>query len=92
MPLALSTIAMRMFKPEVESLIKALVAISLIALVLVPISWGYEQRRQARAWQMAACTYRVREVALRTAIVRLEYASDPCGALQRLGFELEAPR
>ncbi|OLB96125.1 MAG: hypothetical protein AUH30_13470 [Candidatus Rokubacteria bacterium 13_1_40CM_68_15] len=92
MPLALSTIAMRMFKPEVESLIKALVAISLIALVLVPISWGYEQRRQARAWQSVACAYRVREVAQRATMVRVDYATDPCGALQRLGFDLEPPR
>jgi len=81
---------MRIFEPRVASFIKVLAAISLVALVLPPIAWGYEQRRQARAWQ--ACTYRVREVALRTAIVRVEYASDPCGALQRLGFELEAPR
>ena len=88
----LRTIDMRIFEPRVASFIKVLAAISLVALVLTPIAWGYEQRRQARAWQTAACTYRVREVALRTGIVRVEYASDPCGALQRLGFELEAPR
>jgi len=90
--LLLSTIDMRIFEPKVASFIKVLAAISLVALVLTPLAWGYEQRRQARAWQTAACTYRVREVALRTAIVRVEYASHPCGALQRLGFELEAPR
>jgi len=86
------TIAMRVLNPRVASFLKALGAISLIALVLTPIAWGYEQRRQARVWQSVACAYRVREVAQRTALVRVDYASDPCRALQRLGFELEAPR
>ena len=83
---------MRIFRPEVESVLKTLGLISLIALVLTPIAWGYEQRRQARAWQSVACAYRVREVARRATIVRVEYAVDPCGALERLGFALERPR
>jgi len=40
---------MRVLNPSVASFIKVLGAISLIALVLTPIAWGYEQRRQARA-------------------------------------------
>ena len=83
---------MRILNPRVASFIKVLAAISLVALVLTPIAWGYEQRRQARAWQSVACAYRVREVAQRTALARVDYASDPCGALQRLGFELPEPR
>ena len=84
---------MRMFKPEIESALKTLALISLVALVLVPIAWGYEQRRQARAWQSVACAYRVREVARQAIIVRVDYAANPCAArLERLGFALEAPR
>ncbi len=83
---------MRIFKPEVEFILKALGALSLVALVLAPIAWGYEQRRQARAWQSVACTYRVRELAQRAPIIRLDYAADPCGVLQRLGLVLEPPR
>ncbi len=83
---------MRFFRPEVESVLKALAAMSLIALVLTPIAWGYEQRRQARAWQSMACAYRVREVTLHSPIVRVDATSDPCSALHRLGFVLEPPR
>jgi len=83
---------MRVLNPSVASFIKVLGAISLIALVLTPIAWGYEQRRQARAWQSMACAYRVREVAQRTALVRFDYASDPCRALQRRSAALTAIR
>jgi len=82
---------MRIFKPEVESILKALGAIALLALVLAPIAWGYEQRRQARAWQSVACAYRVREVSQRAPMIRVDYAADPCGALHRLGLGLEPP-
>lgn len=83
---------MRVFRPEVESILKTLGAMSLVALVLAPIAWGYEQRRQARAWRSVACAYRVREVAQRAPIIRVDYAADPCGALHRLGLVLEPPR
>jgi len=83
---------MRIFRPEVESVLKALGVMSLVVLVLAPIAWGYEQRRQARAWQSVACAYRVREVARRARIVRVALEADPCGALHRLGFVIEPPR
>ena len=83
---------MRIFRPEVESILKALAAIALIALVLAPFAWGYEQRRQARAWKSVACAYRVRELAQRAPIIRVDAAADPCGALHRLGLVLEPPR
>jgi hypothetical protein len=83
---------MRIFEPEVECVLKALGVMSLVALVLAPIAWGFEQRRMARAWQSVACTYRVREVAQQAPIVRLDYAVDPCDALERLGLELTPPR
>ncbi len=91
---------MRIFRPEVESILKALGALALLALILAPIAWGYEQRRQARAWQSVACAYRVREVAQRAPMIRVDYAApmirvdyatDPCGALHRLGLRLEPP-
>jgi len=82
---------MRIFRPEVESILKALGALALLALILAPIAWGYEQRRQARAWQSVACAYRVREVARRAPMIRVDDATDPCGALHRLGLRLEPP-
>ena len=83
---------MRIFTSEVQSVLKALGVLSLVALMLAPLSWGYEQRRQARAWQSVACAYRVRELTQRPSIVRVEYANDPCAVLQRLGLDLEPPR
>jgi len=72
---------MRIFRPEVESVLKTLGVLSLVALVLAPIAWGYEQRRQARAWQSVACAYRLRDLAQRAPIIRVDYVADPCGVL-----------
>ena len=86
---------MRIFRPEVESVLKTLGVLSLVALVLAPIAWGYEQRRQARAWQSVACAYRLRDLAQRAPIIRVDYVADPaasCGVLHRLGLVLEPPR
>jgi hypothetical protein len=84
---------MRFFRPEVESVLKALGAGTLIGLIVLPIAWGYEQRQQARAWQAVACTYRMREIAHRTPLVgTVDYARDPCRTLQRLGLDLDVQR
>ena len=42
---------MRFFRPEVERVLKLLGGLLLLALILLPVAWGYEQRKQARAWQ-----------------------------------------
>ena len=59
----------------------------LLGLIVLPVAWGYEQRRQARTWQNVACAYRIKEVT-RTApfIANVERAPDACATLARLGF------
>jgi hypothetical protein len=84
---------MGFFKPEVERVLMALGIAALIALVVLPMAWAYEQRRQARAWQSVACAYRMREVTRRTPLVAtVEYRRDPCLTLNRLGLELDLRR
>jgi len=84
---------MRFFKPEVELVLKTLGIATLVALIVMPIAWGYEQRKQARAWQSVACAYRIREVARRAPLMAgVEYRRDPCVTLQRLGLDLDVQR
>jgi hypothetical protein len=84
---------MGFFKPEVERVLKALGVISLVGLIVLPMAWAYEQRKQARAWQSVACAYRMREVTRRTPLVStVEYRRDPCLTLNRLGLELDFQR
>lgn len=84
---------MRFFRPEVESVLKMLGVATLISLVVLPLAWGYEQRRQARTWQSIACALRMRELAARTPLLaRADYGRDPCQALQRLGLDLDRVR
>jgi len=84
---------MRFFKPEVELVLKTLGIATLLGLIVMPIAWGYEQRKQARAWQSVACAYRIREVARRAPLMAgVEYRRDPCVTLQRLGLDLDVQR
>ena len=84
---------MGFFKPEVERVLKALGVITLVGLIVLPMAWAYEQRKQARAWQSVACAYRMREVTRRTPLVStVEYRRDPCLTLNRLGLELDFQR
>jgi hypothetical protein len=81
------------FTPEVELVLRAMGVALLIGLIVVPISWAYEQRRQARAWQNVACAYRMREVTRRAPLVAtVEYQPDPCLTLERLGLDLDVRR
>ncbi len=84
---------MRLFRPEVEATLKTLGVITLIGLIVMPIAWGYEQRRQARTWQNIACASRIREVASRAPFVgNVDYnPDDACQMLARLGLRLEYP-
>ena len=75
---------MRIFRREVEVALKTLRVILLLLLILVPVSWGYEQRRQARQWQSVACAYRVDELTRRN-VLQIEPAPDACAVLSRLG-------
>jgi hypothetical protein len=84
---------MRFFRPEVERALKVLGSLLVLGLILLPMAWGYEQRKQAKAWQSVACAYRMREVARRAPLVAtVEYMPDPCPALERLGLELDIAR
>ena len=84
---------MGFFKPEVELVLRALGVLTLIGLIVLPLAWGYQQRKQALAWQSVACAYRIREVTRRTPMVAsVDYQRDPCLTLNRLGLELDVRR
>jgi hypothetical protein len=83
---------MRFFRPELERALEVIAAVALIAAILLPVGWGYEQRQQARTWQETACVYRLREVARET---NLPSSSDrrgsACAVLRQLGLEIASP-
>lgn len=80
---------MRFFRREIELTLKMLGALTLIGLIVLPVAWGYEQRRQARTWQNVACAYRIKEVTRNTPLVAsVERASDACTTLARLGLQV----
>lgn len=84
---------MRFFRPEVERALRVLGGLLLLGLILLPMAWGYEQRKQAQAWQTVACSYRMREVTRRTPVVAaVDYARNPCVTLERLGLDLDLAR
>jgi hypothetical protein len=82
---------MRFFRHEVEVTLKMLGVVTLIGLIVLPVAWGYEQRRQARTWQNVACAYRIKEVARSVPFVAIvERAPDACATLARLGLNVSA--
>lgn len=84
---------MRFFRPEVEAALKVVGIAALITLILLPVTWGYEQRQQARTWQNVACAYRIKEVVRQAPMIAsVEYRRDACLTLARLGLDLDLPR
>ena len=84
---------MRFFRREVEIALTAIGAITLIGLIVMPVAWGYEQRRQAKTWQSIACAYRMKEVARSSSVLAgMAQEPDACNALERLGFTLDLIR
>jgi hypothetical protein len=84
---------MRFFRPEVETALKMVGIAALITVIVLPVAWGYEQRKQARTWQNVACAYRMKEVARQTPMIAtLEHRRDACVTLERLGLDLDVPR
>ena len=84
---------MRIFQPEVQAVFRMLTVATLVALIVTPVLWGYEQRRQARAWQEIACAYRMREVVQRAPLIAAgDQARGACESLRRLGLEIEPLR
>ena len=83
---------MRFFRPEIEVTLKVLGAVILVALIVLPVVWGYQQRAEARMWQNVACAYRIKEVTRQTPFMAgVERAPDACTTLARLGFKLAEP-
>jgi hypothetical protein len=83
---------MRFFRHEIEVTLKTLGVMLLVGLIVLPVAWGYEQRRQARTWQNVACAYRIKEMT-RSApfMANVERAPDACTTLARLGFQMSEP-
>ena len=82
---------MRFFRHEIEVTLKVLGVITLVGLIVLPIAWGYEQRRQARTWQNVACAYRIKEVARSVPfLANADRGGDACAALARMGLTLSA--
>jgi hypothetical protein len=80
---------MGFFRREIEVTLKMLGVMLLVGLIVLPVAWGYEQRRQARTWQNVACAYRIKEVTRQAPFIAgVERASDACSTLARLGFQL----
>lgn len=79
----------KIFRPEVETVLKTLGAMVLLTLLVLPLAWGYHQRSEARAWREIACAYRLKEALsdgrLMTAA---DLRSDPCERLDDLGLRL----
>jgi hypothetical protein len=84
---------MRFFRSEVETALKMVGIAGLITMIVLPVAWGYEQRKQARTWQNVACAYRVKEIARQTPMIATAvYRGDACVALEQLGLDLDVPR
>jgi len=80
---------MGFFRRDIEVTLKMLGVMLLLGLIVLPVAWGYEQRRQARTWQNVACAYRIKEMTrMAPFIANVERAPDACTTLARLGFQL----
>jgi hypothetical protein len=80
---------MGFFRREIELTLKMVGVVFLVGLIVLPVAWGYEQRRQARVWQNVACAYRIKEVTRHAPFIAgVERAPDACATLARLGLQL----
>jgi hypothetical protein len=80
-------VTMGFFRREVEVTLKMLGVATLIGLIMLPVAWGYEQRRQARTWQNVACAYRIKEVSRSIpSLTTIERTADACAMLEKLGL------
>jgi hypothetical protein len=84
---------MRIFRREIQLALRTIGILTIAALIVVPVVWGYGQRQKARTWQNIACAYRIKEVERRTPLLSgIEPGRDACVTLERLGLALEIPR
>jgi hypothetical protein len=78
------------FRPELERALVVIAGAALVAAIVLPVGWGYEQRQQARAWQEVACAYRLKEVGRgMTLLTSSERRAPACALLRQLGFDIE---
>jgi hypothetical protein len=86
-------LGMGFFRSEVETVLKMVGIAGLITMIILPVAWGYEQRKQARTWHNVACAYRMKEVARQAPMIAtLPYRHDACVTLEQLGLDLDLPR
>lgn len=80
---------MRFFRPEVQRIINVVVIGTVVGLVALPVTWGYRQRQEARAWHETACAYRLREAVRRTNfMLAVQDGEEACATLARLGLDI----
>jgi hypothetical protein len=73
----------------VQRIINVVVVGAVVGAFLLPVTWGYRQGQQARAWRETACAYRLRDAVRRTnSMLTLRSGDDPCATLARLGLDL----
>jgi len=51
----------KVFRPGVEAALKTLAVAALLALLVLPLAWGYQQRTRRASGARIACTYRLKE-------------------------------
>ena len=75
--------------PEVEATVRAVAAIFMLMLVVLPVAWGYQQRAEARQWREMACSYRLRQAMSDARLLAANDArTNPCTRLDDLGLRL----
>jgi hypothetical protein len=80
---------LKVYRPEVEAVLRTLAAVALLTLLVLPLAWGYQQKNEARAWREIACAYRLKEVLRDGRLVTpADLRADPCARLDDLGLRL----
>lgn len=84
---------MQIFRPEVQAVLRMLTIAALVGMIVAPVMWGYEQRRQAQTWRAVACAYRMRELVRQAPLFAdVDVAGGPCATLDRLGLDVDPRR
>jgi len=79
----------KVFRPGVEAALKALAVAALLALLVLPLAWGYQQRNEARLWREIACTYRLKEALSDGRLLTpADLRGEACARLSELGLQL----
>ena len=83
---------MRFFKPGVQRIINVVVIGTVVGAFVLPVTWGYRQRQEARTWHEIVCAYRLREAVRRTNfMLAVKDEENACATLARLGLDVAAP-